>query len=56
MNRQTIGEWLKRYKTTGDYGSKQHLNKGRKIIFNAKKRVNHLVCVSSKIYAPINLV
>ena len=27
MSRQTIGEWVKRYKATGDYGSRQHLSK-----------------------------
>ena len=39
MSRQTIGEWVKRYKATGDYGSRQHLSKGRKIIFNDRKKV-----------------
>ena len=39
MSRQTIGEWVKRYKAMGDYGSRQHLSKGRKIIFNDRKKV-----------------
>ena len=39
MSRQTIGGWIKRYKATGDYGSRQHLSKGRKIIFNDRKKV-----------------
>lgn len=39
ISRQTIGEWIKRYKTTGDYSSRQHLGKGREIIFNDRKRV-----------------
>ena len=38
MSRQTIGEWIKSYEATGNYGSRQHLSKGRKIIFNDKKR------------------
>ena len=39
MSRQTIGEWVKRYKATGDYVSRQHLSKGRKIIFKLIKNV-----------------
>ena len=39
MNRQTIGEWIKSYEAMSDYGSRQHLSKGRKIIFNDKKKV-----------------
>jgi transposase len=28
MTRQTIGSWIKRYKKTGNYSSRQHLSKG----------------------------
>ena len=39
MTRQTIGSWIKRYKETGDYSSRQHLSKGRKIRFNDRAKV-----------------
>ena len=34
---QTLSDWIKRYKETGDYSSKQHLVKGRKARFTDKK-------------------
>ena len=39
MTRQTIGSWIKRYKETGDYSSRQHLSKGREIRFNDRAKV-----------------
>ena len=36
---QTICEWIKRYKITGDYSSRQHLVKGRKCQFSDKQAV-----------------
>ena len=33
----TICEWIRRYKRTGDYSSKQHLVEGRKARFTDKK-------------------
>ena len=37
--RQTLGSWIKRYKETGDYSSRQHLSKGREIRFNDRIKV-----------------
>ena len=34
---QTICEWVRRYKKTGDYSSKQHLVEGRKAQFTDKE-------------------
>ena len=34
---QTICEWVRRYKKTGDYSSKQHLVEGRKAQFTNKE-------------------
>ena len=34
---QTLYDWIKRYKETGDYSSKQHLVKGRKARFTDKE-------------------
>ena len=34
---QTICEWVRRYKKTGDYSSKQHLVEGRKAHFTNKE-------------------
>ena len=39
ITRQTIGNWLKRYKETGDYSSKEHIKKGRAIKFNDRNKV-----------------
>ena len=39
MTRQTIASWVKRYKETGDYSSRQHLSKGREIRFNDSAKV-----------------
>ena len=39
MTRQTISSWVKRYKETGNYSSRQHLSKGREIRFNDRKKV-----------------
>ena len=39
ITRQTIASWIKRYKETGDYSSKQHLSKGREVRFNGRARV-----------------
>ena len=39
ITRQTIGGWVKRYKETGDYSSRQHLSKGREIRFNDRTKV-----------------
>lgn len=39
ISRKTIGKWIKRYKATGDYSSRQHLSKGREIRFNDRKKV-----------------
>ena len=39
MTRQTIGIWIRRYKETGDYSSRQHLSKGREIRFNDRTKV-----------------
>lgn len=39
ITRQTIGIWVKRYKGTGDYSSRQHLSKGREIRFNDRAKV-----------------
>ena len=39
ITRQTIGSWVKRYKETGHYDSRQHLSKGREIRFNDRKKV-----------------
>ena len=36
---QTICEWVRRYKRTGDYSSKQHMVKGRKAKFTDKKAI-----------------
>ena len=36
---QTICEWVRRYKRTGDYSSKQHLVKGRKAKFTDKQAI-----------------
>lgn len=33
----TISEWIRRYKRTGDYSSKQHLVEGRKAQFTDKQ-------------------
>ena len=33
----TISEWIRRYKKTGDYSSKQHLVEGRKAQFTDKQ-------------------
>ena len=34
---QTLSKWIRRYKETGDYSSKQHLVEGRKARFTDKK-------------------
>ena len=34
---QTLSEWIRRYKQTGDYSSKQHLVEGRKAQFTNKE-------------------
>ena len=39
MTRQTIASWIKRYKETGDYSSKQHLSKARETRFNDRTKV-----------------
>lgn len=39
ITRQTIGNWLKRYKETGDYSSRHHMHKGRAIKFNDRNKV-----------------
>lgn len=39
MTRQTIASWIKRYKETGDYRSKQHLSKARETRFNDRTKV-----------------
>lgn len=39
ITRQTIGYWIKRYKETGDYSSRQHLSQGREIRFNNRAKV-----------------
>ena len=39
IRRQTIGSWIKRYKETGDYSSRQHLHKRREIRFNDRSKV-----------------
>lgn len=39
LNRNTISNWIKRYKETGDYSSKQHCQTGRQIRFNDKEKV-----------------
>lgn len=39
ITRQTIGNWLKRYKETGDYSSRHHMQKGRAIKFNDRNKV-----------------
>ena len=36
---QTISNWLKRYRETGDYSSRHHLQKGRSIKFNDRDKV-----------------
>jgi hypothetical protein len=36
---QTVFEWIKRYKKTGDYKSKQHCQTGRKPRFSDKDSV-----------------
>tara|TARA_B110000211_G_C13934650_1_gene488767 strand:- start:574 stop:915 length:342 start_codon:yes stop_codon:yes gene_type:complete len=37
--RQTISAWVLRYKETGDYSSKQHIQTGRKPRFTEKEKV-----------------
>ena len=39
MGYQTICEWVRRYKRTGDYSSKQHLVKGRQAKFTDKQAI-----------------
>ena len=39
MTLQTIASWIKRYKETGDYSSKQHLSKWRETRFNDRTKV-----------------
>jgi isfu1 transposase len=36
---ETIKDWIRKYKKTGDYSSKQHLNKGVERKFTDKKAV-----------------
>ena len=35
----TVCDWIKRYKETGDYSSKQGVNCGRKVIYNDKQAI-----------------
>jgi transposase len=39
LDRHTISDWIKRYKETGDYSSKQHCQTGRQIRFGDKEKV-----------------
>jgi transposase len=39
LSYQTVFEWIKRYKESNDYSSKQHIQQGRKARFTDKKRV-----------------
>ena len=39
MTLQTIASWIKRYKETGDYSSKEHLSKARETRFNDRIKV-----------------
>jgi len=39
LSYQTVFEWIKRYKESNDYSSKQHIQQGRKARFTDKKSV-----------------
>ena len=39
IDRHTISSWIKRYKTNGDYSSRQHLQSGRKARFADKEKI-----------------
>jgi len=39
LDRHTVANWIKRYEEIGDYSSRQHCQKGRKIRFNDKEKV-----------------
>lgn len=39
IERHTISSWIKRYEESGDYSSRQHLQKGRKPRFTDKDRI-----------------
>lgn len=39
IERHTISSWIKRYKTDGDYSSRQHLQSGRKARFVDKEKI-----------------
>lgn len=39
ISRQTISDWISRYKSTGDYSSKQHMGSGVKRKFDNKEKV-----------------
>lgn len=39
LSYQTVFEWIKRYKESNDYSSKQHIQQGRKARFTDKERV-----------------
>jgi transposase len=39
IERHTISSWIRRYKETGDYSSKQHYQTGKVIKFNDRNKV-----------------
>ena len=39
IERHTISSWIKRYKESGDYSSRQHIQKGRKAKFTDKEKI-----------------
>lgn len=39
IGRHTISSWIKRYKTSRDYSSRQHLQSGRKAKFEDKEKI-----------------
>ena len=40
---QTLSEWIRRYKETGDYSSKQHLVKGRNPRFTERQVISDYI-------------
>ena len=46
IERHTISSWIKRYKGSGDYSSRQHLQSGRKAKFIDKEKVIEFLATS----------
>ena len=46
IERHTISSWVKRYKTSGDCSSRQHLQSGRKVKFEDKEKIIKFLAVN----------